>query len=210
MQPEQTFWEFKKIHRRTPFEWKDEWGVWTRKILEHFCELGDKKHFEIGTNTRYWKEPDEKKKRDEKGSRKIKVYGKWVKVPGEYLVDFCWYKTEPKYCVKLAMEVEWQPWSNYKTLDPDWDFYKLLDIKTPLKIWVSSVNEEERQQQLELLHEILKERTEMRIRGIERYLIVLFPHSETSLWVRGYEGDHKTGLRKEGSWREVGAFKIKK
>ena len=50
----------------------------------------------------------------------------------------------------------------------------------------------------------------MRIRGMERYLIVLFPNSEKSLWVRGYKGDHKTGLKKERGWREVGAFEIKK
>ena len=68
MQPEQTFGEFKKVHRRTPFKWEDEWSMWTRKILEHFCELGVKKGFDIGTNTKYWKE-DDKKKRDKRGFR---------------------------------------------------------------------------------------------------------------------------------------------
>jgi hypothetical protein len=207
--PKEAFGEFEKIHKRTPFGWEDECDKWTRKILEYFCFLGVENGLEIGTNSRYW-EDSEKTEYDETGFRQIKVYGKWVDLQGEYLVDFCWYRTRPKYGVPLAMEVEWRSWRDYETLDPDWDFYKLLDIKSPMKIWVSSVPESKKQQELELLHEVLKNRTEIHLPGLENYLIVFFPYSETNLWVRGYEGDHKIGLKNDMGWREVGAFEIEK
>lgn len=56
---------------------------------------------------------------------------------GEYLVDLCWWKgREPgsQYWLELALESEWQP--NHDEIDHD--FYKLIDLKARLKVWVCS------------------------------------------------------------------------
>lgn len=95
----------------------------------------------------------------------LKVNNRLIVTPGEYLVDLSCYNKNDEYSTELAMEVEFNPDEE----DVDWDFYKLIDIKAPIKVWVSRDGEK----QIELLHGIL---SKSKIKG-EIFLLVFFQRS---------------------------------
>jgi hypothetical protein len=146
---------------------------WSRVVLEHFCRRRLGKGFDFCVSTRHWVGGKEKKWIRKNGHYLLKIRGDgWRKTPGEYLVDLCWYKTGPEYYTSLAMEVEWQPSIGYV----DWDFYKLLDVKAPLKVWVSYVPHK-RKEEFKRLEKACR-KTRVRLRGRsgklkEEYLIIL-------------------------------------
>lgn len=90
---------------------------WTKRIFQYFFDEGKKRNFGVYANTSVIAE-----------------------AKGEYIVDLCWSNEEKDkyYGLELAMESEWNP-SEEEILA---DFYKLVDIKSYLKIMIISVQEE--------------------------------------------------------------------
>lgn len=119
---------------------------------------------------------------------KSKLEKKTIPTQGQYLVDFCWYN-EGTERIELAMEVEWNP----KAKGVDDDFYKLIHVKSPLKIWISGFpskrdKSEALEQKVRDL-ECLLSKVKAIIRN-EKFLIILVPDDkpeERDALAYGYE-----------------------
>jgi len=91
--------------------------AWTKRIFQYFIDEGKKRNFEVYANTSVIAD-----------------------AKGEYIVDLCWSNEDKgKYSgLELAMESEWNE-SEEEILA---DFYKIVDIKSCMKVMIFSVREE--------------------------------------------------------------------
>ena len=91
----------------------------------------------------------------------------------EYLVDLCWWKEQDgRYWLELVLESEWQPSKG----EIEQDFYKLVDVKARLKVWVCCWGERQMQAcQPSLSQAVSKARFKF---PEEEYLIINLPYSE--------------------------------
>ena len=106
---------------------------------------------------------------------------------GEYIFDLCWWKEDQgQYWLELALESEWLADSD----EIDHDFYKLVDAKARLKVWVCSYGERQMpDKKSRLLEAVTKARYKF---PEEEYLIVNIPYSE--------KAEYKDCLVVEGVW----------
>ena len=96
---------------------------------------------------------------------------------GEYLVDLCWWQEKDEtghYCLQLILESEW----NCAKDELLQDFYKLIDIKAALKIWICSWGENQVKERLQLACKYVS-RAKYKIPG-EEYLIINLPVNKIS------------------------------
>lgn len=130
--------------------WDGLWRDWTVWILGYFHDKGKELQFT----------PETKPLPDGRGN-------------GEYLVDLCWWKEQGgQYWLELILESEWQPGKS----EIDQDFYKLIDVKSRLKVWVCSWGEKQMQtRQSELSGIVAKARFKL---SDEEYLIINMPDSQ--------------------------------
>lgn len=137
--------------RKDTMPWGKEDPIWTQWIKDYFYEKGKKLGYEA-----------EKTKSNNQGE-------------GEYLVDLCWWKEKEKtstYWLELILESEWNS-SKDEILQ---DFYKLIDIKAALKVWVCSWGEKQMKERLsQTCDYILTARFKI---PEEQYLILNLPESK--------------------------------
>lgn len=105
-------WEISK--ESIPWDATD-WRTWTKWVKCYFFEKGQQLGFKA------------------EATRSIEGCGE-----GEYLVDVCWWKESlvptPEYWLELILESEWL--KDIQSVQDD--FYKLIDIKAFIKVWVCS------------------------------------------------------------------------
>lgn len=130
--------------------WEESWPAWTNWILGYFFDKGKALEFDVETKA---------------------LPGKGGE--GQYLVDLCWWKEQgEQYWLELALESEWQPGKG----EIEQDFYKLVDVKSRLKVWVCSWGERQMQaRQSELSKIVAKARFRF---SEEEYLILNMPDSQ--------------------------------
>lgn len=157
--------EFEKVLKK--LDWDDSFGDWARKITDHFCKAGARRGYSFCTDLKSKRKSEKRQLKHADTVYKIKIGKKWMGTDGQYLVDFCWYEMDPKYQTVLAMEIEWHPLIE----DVDWDFYKLMDVKAPMKVWISFVAEKHLESEFKKLVKKLG-RMKIRIPG-EKFLIIL-------------------------------------
>lgn len=138
---------FKKISALTVDSGTPEW---TKAIYQHFYREGTANGFKV------WAKPN------------ILAEGEQ-----EYIVDLCWSKElGAEYTdylgLELALESEWLT----STDEIMWDFCKLIDIKSFLKIMIVCVREEEVNRTLQKMTATIQ-KSRIKFRD-ENYLIIVF------------------------------------
>jgi len=141
-------WETKK----SEIPWDAKNPVWTKWIKDYFTKLGKDRGFKV------------------ESSRLPSGNGE-----GEYLVDACWWKKQTnQYWLELIVESEWDSSSG----EIEQDFYKLIDIKAYLKVWICSWSDNQYQKREKLLSDLVAQ-TRFKIPE-EEYLIINLPFNKES------------------------------
>ena len=124
------------------------------------------------------------------GARELQGCSEWgvesTRLPdgrgrGEYLVDVCWWvEREGRYRLELAVESEWNPHKS----EIEHDFYKLVDVKSRLKVWVCSYRPQLLNDRLLALEQAV--RSAQIKSDDEEYLILNLPETQTSKFVSSF------------------------
>lgn len=142
----------------------DSSSAWTDWILGYFYKKGKALEFMVETKT---------------------LPGKFGE--GQYLVDLCWWKEQnEQYWLELILESEWQSAKE----EIEQDFYKLVDVKSRLKVWICSWGENQMQARRSELSTIV---AKARFRfPEEEYLVLNIPDSQ--------KAEYKDSIIVNGFW----------
>lgn len=176
-------------------DWEKDWNEWTKQILTFFAELGKFYGFEVYLHPKFG------------------VLNSGKEPTSEYLVDLCW-SFEDEYnraqWIELALE------SELSSRDIDsitYDFNKLVDIKSYVKVGIFSPKLAERDKVIEALEEMVA------ISAIkfpsESYLVILILYhgkaekASKRIEIIGYEINYRGESRMIDSRRFPASIKKK-
>lgn len=145
--------------RRQDIPWDENDSRWTEWVKSTFHHIGERQLEAYGKKGTHW-DVESTKLPDGRGQ-------------GEYLVDVCWWtEREGRYRLELAVESEWNPHKS----EIEQDFYKLIDVKSRLKVWVCSYESQLKSR----LSDMGKAIRSAQIRNQdEEYLILNLPETQT-------------------------------